>query len=130
MWEAEVLGKFPVVQHFPFGSLFTWERDPLAVGEEIGVHTASQPVATGLANGGGKRVEGGAMTAAPWASSSGGMNGAAQTTKTPWAAASSAPTSQQVGGMPPMRAPWASQGSNGGGGSRASASSFVAGRRP
>src|SRR5947199_10304523 len=25
MYSAEVLGKFPVVQHFPFGSIFTWE---------------------------------------------------------------------------------------------------------
>ncbi|KAK6539051.1 Serine/threonine-protein phosphatase 2A activator 1 [Orbilia ellipsospora] len=25
MYAAEVLGKFPVVQHFPFGSIFSWE---------------------------------------------------------------------------------------------------------
>ena len=30
MYIAEVLSKFPVVQHFPFGALFQWERDPLA----------------------------------------------------------------------------------------------------
>ena len=30
MYQAEVLSKFPVVQHFPFGSLFKWERDPKA----------------------------------------------------------------------------------------------------
>jgi len=25
MYSAEVLGKFPVVQHFPLGSIFSWE---------------------------------------------------------------------------------------------------------
>ncbi|KAK5277966.1 Serine/threonine-protein phosphatase 2A activator 1, partial [Cryomyces antarcticus] len=30
MYNAEVLSKFPVIQHFPFGSLFVWERDPNA----------------------------------------------------------------------------------------------------
>ncbi len=28
MYKVEVLSKFPVVQHFRFGSLFSWERQP------------------------------------------------------------------------------------------------------
>ena len=31
MYNAEVLSKFPVVQHFPFGSVFAWERHADAV---------------------------------------------------------------------------------------------------
>lgn len=43
MYNAEVLSKFPVVQHFPFGSLFAWEADPSAAHIEKSVHTSSQP---------------------------------------------------------------------------------------
>lgn len=28
MYNAEVLSKFPVIQHFPFGSIFSWDPDP------------------------------------------------------------------------------------------------------
>ena len=52
MYDAEVLSKFPVVQHFPFGSLFSFERDgEVEADTGIGrgtVHLASQPRREGL----------------------------------------------------------------------------------
>jgi len=49
MYNAEVLSKFPVVQHFRFGSLFSWERDPNAVAPPVSVHSTSQPSTTAMA---------------------------------------------------------------------------------
>ncbi|KAH7074320.1 serine/threonine-protein phosphatase-like protein 2A activator 1 [Paraphoma chrysanthemicola] len=46
MYNAEVLSKFPVVQHFPFGSMFAWEKDPNAKTIQASVHTSSQPKAS------------------------------------------------------------------------------------
>ena len=43
MYNAEVLSKFPVVQHFPFGSLFRWDPDPEAVRPARSAHVSSQP---------------------------------------------------------------------------------------
>ncbi|KAK3945636.1 Serine/threonine-protein phosphatase 2A activator 1 [Diplogelasinospora grovesii] len=70
MYDAEVLHKFPVVQHFPFGSLFSWEADPAAAKPERTVHMAQQPTAT-LPQGGG----GGTRT--PWAQTGGTTGGIA-----------------------------------------------------
>jgi serine/threonine-protein phosphatase 2A activator len=42
MYNAEVLCKFPVVQHFPFGSLFSWEEDPNAPPLTASAHLSPQ----------------------------------------------------------------------------------------
>ncbi len=43
MYNVEVLSKFPVIQHFPFGSLFRWEADPSAPPPTSSVHSSNQP---------------------------------------------------------------------------------------
>ncbi|KAF2635649.1 phosphotyrosyl phosphatase activator [Massarina eburnea CBS 473.64] len=106
MYNAEVLSKFPVVQHFPFGSLFVWERDPGAKQIQASVHTSSQPKSDaptarpqpqlrdpmaepGMSAVGSGMPMGG--TAAPWASS-----------RVP----SRQPVPMPTGPNQPTRAPW------------------------
>ena len=67
MYNAEVLSKFPVVQHFPFGSLFSWDKDPDAAAPVQSVHMANQPIATAATAGMTPPQVAGAGTAAPWA---------------------------------------------------------------
>jgi len=93
MYNAEVLSKFPVVQHFPFGSLFSWEQDPNALPAENSVHTTSQP------NTATSRPQEG--TKAPWANQSSGSG--MGSTAAPWAATSKSTPS----GVPPTTVPWA-----------------------
>lgn len=72
MYNAEVLSKFPVVQHFRFGSLFSFDQDPDAKPPPTSVHAANQPVRDGSGSSSAEKV------AAPRASPQRG-------TQAPWA---------------------------------------------
>ncbi|KAF1936390.1 PTPA-domain-containing protein [Clathrospora elynae] len=135
MYNAEVLSKFPVVQHFPFGSLFSFTPDPAAKAIQASVHTSSQPKAAtpsstaptarfvagpqpsmrdplAESSAMGTRAPGGIpATAAPWVTARSGSQvpgSSSQSTRAPWASGAAAP------GVPsglnqPTQASWASR---------------------
>jgi serine/threonine-protein phosphatase 2A activator len=138
MYNAEVLSKFPVVQHFPFGSLFSWEQDPNARVATAIAHTASQPTGHSTPSGTGvTRLPAQESTMAPWDNPE---VGAVPSTAAPWAKtptiqpSTRAPWADGRGGQQPLdsartaampppsqmpdgptRAPWADRGGSGGG---------------
>ncbi|USP79507.1 Serine/threonine-protein phosphatase 2A activator 1 [Curvularia clavata] len=133
MYNAEVLSKFPVVQHFPFGSLFSFSPDPNAKKIQATVHTASQPKSSSSSSSAttpatarpqpalrdpladpvmSARPGGAVGTAAPWARGAAGPgvpSGPNQPTQAPWASRTPAPPpaagQMMVGGG--TAAPWA-----------------------
>ncbi|KAI9818823.1 MAG: Serine/threonine-protein phosphatase 2A activator 1 [Pycnora praestabilis] len=95
MYNAEVLSKFPVVQHFPFGSLFSWEHDPKAGPPPTSVHTSNQPDKPLH-----RTDQRGKMS----------MRAPQEGTKAPWAeqSSSSTPVTRDAGELQATKAPWAS----------------------
>jgi serine/threonine-protein phosphatase 2A activator len=100
MYNAEVLSKFPVVQHFPFGSLFTWEKDPEAKAPPTTAHASNQPLRNPAArpHGGNAGIN---TTRPPPPAPVGFANGV---TKAPWASRTPAPPPPGPRGRDP-RAP-------------------------
>ncbi|CAD0100954.1 unnamed protein product [Aureobasidium mustum] len=88
MYNAEVLSKFPVVQHFPFGSLFRWEQDPSAPMPATSAHMGSQPRPS-------------------TSSSTKNMSFAQPSTRAPWSG-----TAARTSSTPVTGAPWAVTGSS------------------
>jgi serine/threonine-protein phosphatase 2A activator len=136
MYNAEVLSKFPVVQHFPFGSLFSWDHDPNAVLPPTTAHSTSGPQSRPVAPDAGTpsvaaaRPMPGVGTQAPWAKPGAGTQAgpAMGSTAAPWAGTrrEAVPTSRPGGAtgalpalpdtsrmppgpMAPTRAPWSAQ---------------------
>jgi serine/threonine-protein phosphatase 2A activator len=123
--------KFPVSQHLPFGSLFSWDQDPNATAAAPSAHAASQPIgssrapATQIPQGttrapwadAPKRA--GDSTMAPWAQArSTHPNSGMPLMQAPWEAGRSGPSttrSEVASGLPPTKAPWANQRGTGGG---------------
>ncbi|KAI9673031.1 MAG: Serine/threonine-protein phosphatase 2A activator 1 [Caeruleum heppii] len=91
MYNAEVLSKFPVVQHFPFGSLFSWDQDPNAARPPPSSNSTHQPSTRSDPELG----QPGSTVSAPLTQ---------EETKAPWA---KPPAAASAASVPMSAAPWA-----------------------
>lgn len=116
MYSGEVLSKFPVVQHFPFGSLFSWDQDAAAIAPIMSVHAMSQPSTNNMSSAStgqtSTRRAPQDTKSAPSAGQSQAIQSPAVQTAAPWAGKSTRPSStitatgRQISPQVSMKAPW------------------------
>lgn len=110
MYRVEVMGKFPVIQHFLFGETIRWPIDDnesnSAASSLPDTTTGAPPSAAKLA------VDSGVACVAPWAKAAGEWRSAAAQRAVPPGVACVAPWARALGataGVVPIAAPWASK---------------------